>query len=65
MIPGHRNRVETNARLLGQATWLLDRARLRCTLLIDITGAHRINHIINSVEAERQRWLRTVGSPLL
>lgn len=64
MIPGRRNRVETNARLLGQATWLLDRARLRCNLLIDITGAQKITRIINGVEAERQRWLRAVDSPL-
>lgn len=64
MIPGRRNRVETNAQLLAQATWLLDRARVRCNLLVDITGAQKINRIINDVETERQRWLRTVDSPL-
>ncbi len=61
---GRRDQVETNTLLLGQARWLLDRAHLRLNLLVDITGAHKINHIINSVEAERQRWLRAVDSPL-
>jgi hypothetical protein len=64
MIQGHRDRVETNARLLQQATWLLDRAHLRCNLLVDITTAHTINSIIHNVDAERQRWLRAVDSPL-
>jgi hypothetical protein len=40
MIQGRRDRVETNARLLQQATWLLDRAHLRCNLLVDIATAH-------------------------
>jgi hypothetical protein len=61
---GRRNRVETNALLLGQARWLLDRAHLRLNLLVDIRGAHKINRIINGVESERQRWLRAVDSPL-
>lgn len=64
MIPGRRNRVETNARLLGDAAWLLDRARVQLNLLVDITGAQKINRIINGVEAERRRWLWTVDSPL-
>lgn len=64
MIPGRRNRVETNAALLARATWLLDRARLRLNLLTDITGAQKITLIIHSVDTERQRWLRAVDSPL-
>lgn len=59
-----RDQVETNTLLLGQARWLLDRAHLRLNLLVDIAGAHKINRIINIVEAKRQRWLRAVGSPL-
>jgi hypothetical protein len=64
MIQGRRDRVETNARLLTQALWLLDRAHLRCNLLVDITASHTINRIIHNVETERQRWLRAVDSPL-
>lgn len=64
MIQGRRDRVETNAHLLTQALWLLDRAHLRCTMLVDTAGAHTLNRIIHTVEAERQRWLRIVDSPL-
>lgn len=64
MIRGRRDRIETNAFLLGRARWLLDRAHLRCNLLADTTRAQAINRIIHSVETERQRWLRAVDSPL-
>jgi hypothetical protein len=59
-----RGRVETNALLLERATYLLQRVHLRCTLLADHTTAREINHIISSVDAERQRWLHTVDNPV-
>lgn len=64
MIRGRRDRVETNAGLLLQARWLLDRVHLRFNILTDSAGAHQINKIINNIETERQRWLRTVDSPI-
>ncbi|MGH3707895.1 MAG: hypothetical protein ACRDRQ_07260 [Pseudonocardiaceae bacterium] len=65
MILERRERVETNARLLDRARWFLGRVHLRLNLLADIAEAQKINRIITSVEAERQRWLRAVDSPLL
>lgn len=64
MIRGRRDRVETNALLLGQARWLLDRVHLRLNLLGDIVGAYTINRIIYDIDTQRQRWLRAVDSPL-
>jgi hypothetical protein len=61
---GRRDRVETNADFLLRARWLLDRAHLRFIILADSAGAHQINKIINNLETERQRWLRTVDSPI-
>jgi hypothetical protein len=63
MIHQRRDWVETNADLLLQARWLLDRAHLRFNILADSTGAQQINRIINTIETERQRWLRAVDSP--
>jgi NADPH-dependent ferric siderophore reductase len=60
----HRDRVETNTLFLERAQWLLDRAHLQLILLGDITAACVINRIMRDVEAERQRWLRAVDSPL-
>lgn len=60
----HRDRVETNTLLLQRARWLLDRAHLRLSLLGDVTGARAINRIMHDVEAERQRWLLAIDSPL-
>lgn len=64
MIHQRRDWVETNADLLLHARWLLDRAHLRFILLADNTGAQQINKIINTIETERQRWLRAVDSPI-
>lgn len=63
--PERRNRVETNALLLEDARWLLEKTFLQLIVLADIQRAHRINRIITSVEAERRRWLRAVGSRML
>jgi hypothetical protein len=60
----HRDRVETNTLLLDRARWLLDRAHLQLSLLGDVTAACTINRIMHDVEAERQRWLRAIDSPL-
>lgn len=59
----HRHRVETNALLLDQAWLLLERAFLQLITLADIQRAHRINRIITSIDAERQRWLQATDSP--
>jgi hypothetical protein len=64
MIRGRRDRAETNAALLLRARWRLDRIHLRLTILGDITGAQQINKIINTIDTERQRWLRAVDSPI-
>ena len=67
MIPGRRDRthrVETNADLLLQATWLLDRVHLRFAILADSSAAQQITTVITTIENERQRWLRAVDSPL-
>lgn len=61
-VRGRRDRVETNSLLLGRARWLLETAHSRFILLADIAGARTINHIINYLETERQRWLRAVDS---
>lgn len=61
--PERRARVETNALLLEDARWLLEKTFLQLIVLADIQRAHRINGIITSVEAERRRWLRAVDSP--
>jgi hypothetical protein len=62
--PGHQDRVETNALRLDRARWLLERAHLQFILLGDVMAAYRVNRIINSVQAEQQRWLRAVDSLL-
>lgn len=61
---GYRDRVEANALRLDRARWLLEKAHLQFILLGDVMAAYRVNRIINSVEAERQRWLHAVDSPL-
>ena len=64
MSPEHRQRVETNALLLEDAWWLLERAFLQLIALADTQRAHRINRILTTINSERQRWLRTVDSPI-
>lgn len=59
-----RDRAESNADRLHRARWLLDRIHIRFTILGDSTGAQQINRIINSIETERQSWLRAVDSPI-
>jgi hypothetical protein len=60
----HRHRAETNTRRLDRARGLLHKAHLQFILLGDVMAAYRLNRIIHNVEAERQRWLHAVGSPL-
>jgi hypothetical protein len=60
----YRDRVETNALLLGDVWWLLEGAFLRLIALADIQRAQAINRIMTSVDAERRRWLRAAGSPI-
>jgi hypothetical protein len=60
----YRDRVETNALLLCDAWWLLERAFLRLIALADIQRAQVINRIMASVDAERRRWLRSADSPI-
>lgn len=60
----HQNQIETNARRLDRAQRLLQQAHLQFILLGDVMAAYRVNRIINSVHAQRQRWLHTAGSPL-
>jgi hypothetical protein len=56
--------IEINTLRLLRTRWILERAQLRYTLLGDLAGAQAINRIISDVEAERQRWLRTMDSPI-
>lgn len=58
-----QKQIETNTLLLERARWLLEQVHLRLITLSDIAAAREINHIIYSVETERQRWLRTMGTP--
>lgn len=64
MSPEHRHCVEINALLLVRARRLLDRAHAQLFKLGDIPAERTIIRIITSVETERQRWLRTVDSPI-
>jgi hypothetical protein len=56
--------IEINTLRLLRTRWILERAQLRYSLLGDLVGAQAINRIISDVEAERQRWLRTVDNPI-
>jgi hypothetical protein len=65
MIGGRRDRVEANAGLLLRARWLLDRIHLRLIILGDLDRARQVNKIIDTIDIERQRWLRTVDNSSL
>lgn len=60
----HQRRVETNALRLDRARRLLGTAHLQLLVLGDVATAYRVQRIITSVHAERQRWLSAVDSPL-
>ncbi|MBV9011206.1 MAG: hypothetical protein JO272_04015 [Pseudonocardiales bacterium] len=60
----HQHRVESNALRLDRARGILEKAHLEFILLGDILAAYRLQRIIHNVQAERQRWLYAVGSPL-
>ncbi|MGH9961453.1 MAG: hypothetical protein ACREBC_30710, partial [Pyrinomonadaceae bacterium] len=59
-----RRDIEINTLRLLRTRWILERAQLRYSLLGDLAGAQAINRIIRDVEAERQRWLRSVDNPI-
>jgi len=64
MSPKYQHCVETNALPLADAWWLLERAFLQLIALADTQRAYRINRILTNIDSERQRWLRTVDSPI-
>ncbi len=63
MTQAHRD-IRINTLRLLRTRWILERAQLRYHLLGDLAGAQAISRVINDVETERQRWLRTVDSPI-
>jgi hypothetical protein len=65
MIGGRRDRIETDAGLLLRARWFLDRVHLRLIILGDLDRARQINKIIDTIDIERQRWLRTINKTIL